>query len=349
MRRTGLISFAVAGPVDGRGQPYAVAAGSRSVNARASVASVFLLLCVIWGSTWLAIKLGVEAVPTFLSAMLRFAVAAAVLLALAAGFHRKLPRTRPEWGVVLFVGVAMFVGDYGLIYWAEANGVASGLTAVLFATMPLMTALAAHGLLPQERLTARKLLGIAFGFGGVAVIFRGQVATAGLGQLYPMLAVVVASACAGTGTAAMRKWARSIDGFAFNGLAMAIGAAGLAAVSLGTGERWSVPSWPNGFAPILYLGLVGSVVAFVLYLRLLRQAEATSASFIMVITPIVALLLGVSFASETLDAVDALGTAVTLAGIYISFSKRRPASMADARTQRAESPDVVELDPSDRK
>ena len=310
------------------------------MNLRASVAGVFVLLCIIWGSTWLAIKLGVEAVPTFLSAMLRFGTASLVLLALAAGFRRRLPRLRSEWGVVALVGIVLFVGDYGLIYWGEANGVASGLTAVLFATMPLMTALAAHALLPRERLTARKLLGIGVGFGGIALIFRGQLVTAGLGLFFPMLAVVVAAGCAGLSTASMRRWARDIDGFVFNGLSMGIGALGLAAVSLSTGERWAIPAWPGGLAPILYLSLVGSVIAFVAYLWLLHHVEATTGSFILLITPIVALALGYAAANETIDVLDGIGTAITLAGIYIAFSRtatthgRAPAEADDSPTER---------------
>ena len=310
------------------------------------MAGVFILLSLIWGSTWLAIKLGVEEVPTFLSAMLRFAIAAAVLLALGAAFRRRLPRSRSEWGVVVLVGIVLFVGDYGLIYWGEASGVASGLTAVLFATMPLMTALAAHALLPKERLTLRKLLGIGVGFGGTALIFRGQLANAGLGTFFPMLAVVIAATCAGVSTASMRRWAREIDGFVFNGLSMGIGTLGLAIVSLATGERWTVPSWPGGLAPILYLSLVGSVVAFVAYLWLLHHVEATTGSFILLLTPIVALALGFVAANETIDALDGLGTAITLVGIYISFARATAARRTHAATADEPLAERLDVDPN---
>lgn len=305
------------------------------MSVRASQAGAFTMLCAIWGSTWLAIKFGVEAVPTFLSASLRFVVAATVLLALTAAFRRKLPGTRTEWGVVVFVGIVLFVGDYGLIYWGEANGVESGLSAVLFATMPLLTALVAHALLRRERLTAQKLLGTAIGFGGVVLIFRGQLGSAGLEKFFPMLAIVLASVCGAVATVAIKRWGHGLDGFAFNGLAMAVGAAGLAAISLSNGEPWAMPAWPGGLGPILYLGLAGSVVTFVTYLWLLRQIEATSVSFIALITPIVALVLGFAFANEALDALDVIGTAVTLLGIYLSLSKRLGAWVAGVRNAGA--------------
>lgn len=314
------------------------------MNLRASVAGVFVLLCVIWGSTWLAIKLGVAVVPTFLAAALRFAMAAAVLLGLAVVLRRPLPRFRSEWGVVGLVGVLLFMGDYGLVYWGEANGVPSGLSAVLFAVMPLVTALASHGLLPKERLTLRKLAGIGVGFAGIAVIFRGQLGGAGLALLLPMLAIVLGASFAGVSTASIRKWAQGVDGLVFNGLAMGIGATGLLGVSLATGERWAAPSWPAGLAPILYLSLAGSVVAFVAYHWLLHHMEATQVSFILLITPIVALALGYAAANETIDVLDGVGTAITLAGIYLSFS-RSAATRAARRSASDVSPgDSFELD-----
>jgi drug/metabolite transporter (DMT)-like permease len=306
------------------------------MDRRATVAGVFVLLCLIWGSTWLAIKLGVESVPTFLSVALRFLISAVVLLALAAALRRPLPRARSEWGVVAFVGLALFLGDYGLVYWGEANGVPSGLSAVLFAVMPLMTALAAHALLPRERLTVRKLLGIGVGFGGIALIFRGQLAEAGIGLLFPMLALVTGATLAGISTASMRRWAREIDGLVFNGIAMGIGALGLLAASWTLGEPWAVPSWPGGLAPILYLSLVGSVVAFVAYHWLLDHVEATTVSFILLITPIVALAIGFTAANEAIDLFDAVGTALTLGGLYVAFSRAR----GRAATLSARTPDT---------
>lgn len=315
------------------------------MDRRAAVAGVFVLLCAIWGSTWLAIKLGVETVPTFLAVALRFLISAIVLLGLAVAFHRPLPRSRSEWGIIAFVGLALFLGDYGLVYWGEANGVPSGLSAVLFAVMPLMTAIAAHALLPEERLTLRKVAGVGVGFGGIALIFRGQLAEAGMGLLFPMLALVTGATLAGTSTAAMRRWARDIDGLVFNGIAMGMGSLGLLAVSWTLGERWAVPSWPGGLAPLLYLSLVGSVVAFVAYHWLLDYVEATTVSYILLITPIVALAIGYAAANEAIDVLDALGTAITLGGLYISFSRTTSRGATRSTEGPGASVEPIDFDP----
>src|SRR3989449_9291393 len=128
--------------------------------------AAFAVLCCSWGSSWLAVRSGREVPPPFLSASLRFAVAAIVLVILAGVFRSKWPQNRTEWALVGFVGIVLFTADYGLISWGENNGVLSGLSAILFATFPLQTALVANAFLKAERFTVQKLLGIRVGFGG---------------------------------------------------------------------------------------------------------------------------------------------------------------------------------------
>src|SRR2546426_1168689 len=248
----------------------------------------FAMLCLIWGSTWLAIRIGLEGAPPFLSASLRFAVAAIVLVLLAGVFRSKWPQNRTEWALVGFVGIVLFTADYGLIYWGENNGVLSGLSAILFATFPLQTALVANTLLKAERFTVQKLLGIGVGFGGVVLIFRSQLGTAGLGQVFPMLSIVLAATCAAFATVAVKRWGHDTEPISFNAASMAVGAAGLATVSLITREAWGIPTWPQGLGAILYLAIAGSVVTFVAWQWLLKEMPATSLSYIALIIPIVA-------------------------------------------------------------
>jgi len=288
---------------------------------RAFVGASYAMLCGIWGSTWLVIRIGLEGAPAFLSASLRFVVASATLLGLAVVFRSKLPRGRVEWGLVLFVGLVLFTADYGLIYWGENNGVASGLSAILFATFPLQTALFAHALLKKERVSVQKLAGIALGFVGILVIFRGQLA-ADAGLFFPMLAIVLAATCAGVSGVALKRWGHDTDPVTFNAFAMATGALSLAGVSLAAGEPWTVPSWPAGIGAIVYLAIAGSVLTFVTWVWLLKRLEATTMSYIAFVTPIVAVLLGVAVGEELLDPLILGGAAVTLAGIYVANSRR---------------------------
>jgi drug/metabolite transporter (DMT)-like permease len=304
--------------------------------------AAFAMLCLIWGSTWLAIRIGLEGAPPFLSASLRFVVAAIVLLGLAAVFRSKWPQNRTEWALVAFVGIVLFTADYGLIYWGENNGVLSGLSAILFATFPLQTAVVANAFLREERFTVQKLLGIGVGFGGVVLIFRNQLGTAGLEKVFPMLAIVLAATCAAFATVAVKRWGHDTEPITFNAAAMAVGAAALAGVSLVAREPWAVPTWPQGLGAILYLGIAGSVVTFVAWQWLLKEMQATFISYIALIIPIVAVLLGASLGNETFDVVDLAGAGIVLLGIYVSTSRRAAAFARAAMGQG-----IANADPAD--
>lgn len=309
--------------------------------------AAFAMLCGVWGSTWLAIRIGLKGAPPFLAASLRFVVASGTLVLLALLFHSKWPANRTEWSLVAFVGLVLFTADYGLIYWGENNGVESGLSAILFATLPLQTALVANAFLREERLSAQKLAGIVIGFGGILLIFRGQVGTAGLDKAFPMLAIVLSATCAAFATVALKRWGHATDPVTFNASAMAVGAATLTAVSLITREPWRVPSWPEGIGAIVYLALAGSVVTFVTWQWLLKTAQATSLSFVALITPITAILLGASVGKETFDAVDLVGSAIVLGGIYVSISHRL-AAIGRAAFGRRPALASDPMDPSER-
>jgi len=288
------------------------------------------MLCGIWGSTWLVILLGMAGVSPFLGASLRFVVAVAVLLVVAAVWRRPFPRGRTELGLVALVGVVLFGADYGLIYWGEANGVPSGVSAVLFATLPLQTALVAHVLIPNERLTVLKVVGIFAGLGGLVLIFGGQLASVGPAIAVPMAAIVIASTCAAVSSVAVKRWGHGVDPVTFNAEAMAIGAVVLAAVSVLAGEPLAWPAWPAGVLSILYLAIFGSVITFVVYLSLLKKIEVSAMSFIAMITPIVALVLGFVVLDETVGMLAVVGTILTLAGVYVSTQvgrARRPSAI----------------------
>ncbi len=124
---------------------------------------------------------------------------------------------------------------------------------------------------------------------------------------------------------------------------MGVGAAALAGVSLVAGERWSVPTSPEGIGAIIYLALAGSVVTFVAWQWLLKQTEATLLSFVALIIPIVALLLGATLAQESFEAVDLVGAAIVLFGIYVSSSRRVAAVVRAAIGRRP-----TASDPEDR-
>src|SRR5919202_5443748 len=139
---------------------------------------VFLLLCCIWGSTWLFIKLGLRDLPPVSFAAVRFVLASVILAAIVAARRTGLPRTAREWRLVAATGVLAFTLNYGLLFWGEQH-VSSGLAALLQATIPVFGMLIAHAYLPGERLTAARIGGAFVGVAGAGVIFSNQIEAGG--------------------------------------------------------------------------------------------------------------------------------------------------------------------------
>ncbi|HYH86726.1 MAG TPA: DMT family transporter, partial [Pyrinomonadaceae bacterium] len=151
---------------------------------------VWLVLCCIWGSTWLFIKLGLRDLPPVSFAAVRFTLASAILCAIVAARRAPLPRTRRELMLILTTGVLAFGLNYGLLFWGEQY-ISSGMAALLQATIPVFGMLIAHAYLPGERLTALKMGGALLGVAGVGVIFSNQLAVEGEMALWGSAAVVV--------------------------------------------------------------------------------------------------------------------------------------------------------------
>jgi drug/metabolite transporter (DMT)-like permease len=139
---------------------------------------VWLILCGIWGSTWLFIKLGLEDLPPISFAAIRFIIASSILVAIVLIRRLKIPRKASDWQTIALTGFLSFTINYGLLFWGELN-VSSGLAAVLQATIPLFGLLIAHRLLPAEPMTTAKLSGVLVGLAGVALIFSDQIRSEG--------------------------------------------------------------------------------------------------------------------------------------------------------------------------
>lgn len=283
--------------------------------------ALFGLLCLIWGSTWLVIKVGYGGLGPFNVAGVRFAIAAIVLSAIVPAVGAQWPRGRSEWTLVLVVGLLLFGGDYGLIYWAEQY-IDSGLTAILFGTFPLMTMVAAHVYVPGEQFTKRKLAGGALAFAGVVALF-GDRLNVNVSALGPMAAVLGAVACAAVSNVATKRHGKSIHSAALNATTTMVGAVVLLAMSAFTGEAPRLPHDATSWAAVGYLSVVGSVVAFLIYFSLLKTWDSTTVSFFAVFTPIIAIILGAIVLGERLSIWSLAGAALILAGVSITLMTSR--------------------------
>ncbi|HVZ75036.1 MAG TPA: EamA family transporter [Polyangia bacterium] len=273
----------------------------------------------IWGSTFLVISIGNDALAPLWAATLRLVLAAALLTAWMWARGQSLPRGA-ALRAALGYGVAQFGVNFPLLYWGEAR-VPSGLSAVVYATIPLTSALMTRAL-GMERLTPAKLGGALVAFAGVALLFsssfHAHIPASGL------LAIFAGATAAGVGTIALKRGPRQ-DPFAANAVGSAAGAviAGLASVALG--EAHALPTTFAAAWPLVYLTIAGSLGAYVLMSWLVGQWPVTRTAYVTVIVPVIALVLGAVVRGEHLPAATAAGAALVLAGLILGM---RPAKTA---------------------
>jgi drug/metabolite transporter (DMT)-like permease len=293
------------------------------------VAALYALICLIWGSTWLAIKVGLAGVPPFLGAGLRFTLATAIVGLLLVARRTRIQLTRGDRICILSLGLLVFWLDYACVYWAEVY-ISSGLTAVLFSTMPLMTALLSAFWTRSETLSTRKVAGIVVGIAGTALLFWPQ-ERLGVMQALGMLSTLTGSFCAAINLVTLKKHGQHSDPFVLNFFAMGLGAACLLVMSAAL-EPWTAVVWTrSNVLAMVYLAIFGSVVAFWAYYSLIKRMDATIVSLSTLIIPIVALALGRAFLQETVTSTAVLGIVTVLAGVGIAIVPPRIAvASADA-------------------
>jgi drug/metabolite transporter (DMT)-like permease len=281
---------------------------------------LFAVISLIWGSTWVAIKLGLEGVPPFLGAGLRFALSAALVGIVLVVRRQPIRLTRADRICIGSLGILVFWLNYGAVYWAEQR-ISSGLTAVLFSTMPLTTTLLTRFWTHSETLSPSKVAGISIGVAGTVLLFWPD-DRLGAQQVLGMLATLGASLCASINLVTMKQHGGRSDGYVLNFCGMGIGAVCLLATSALV-EPWTALTWtPTNVAALLYLAVFGSVIAFSAYYALIKIVDATVVSLSTLVIPIVALMLGRLVLGETVTNLAIAGIVTILAGVAIAMRAR---------------------------
>jgi len=289
--------------------------------------AAFLGCCLIWGSTFLAIRLGNEAIAPVWGAAVRLVLAAVLLAIITRALRLPLPRGAALRGAVLY-GFFNFGVNFSLLYLGEQT-VPSGIAAVLFATVPLSTALLA-AVLGVERLVIRKLVAALVAIVGVAVIFAGE-----LGAAVPLagLLTVFGGATAAALSGVLLKQAPRQAAIPANAVGAAVGAAVCLTVSTALGEAHTFPGTLGGWLPLLYLVVAGSLGAFVLFSWLIARWPVTNASLIGVIVPIIAVALGAIVKAEAPAPLTYAGAAIVIAAVLVAI--RTPHRAAEPTSARA--------------
>jgi drug/metabolite transporter (DMT)-like permease len=298
---------------------------------RSAVWGLYATLVLIWSSTWVSIKIGLEDCPPLLGAGIRFAFAGLVLLAVTAALRRPL---RTDFRLAAVLGLFPFALTYGLVYWGEQY-IPSGLAAVLFGVLPLYVALLGAAFLPDQPLRAAVIAGVLIAIGGLALAF---VESIDLGDQDLALAGAAALAFAPLGAAvgniSIKLRAEELDPVVLNGWAMLGAGLALLAVSA-AGESWGDAAWTGkSVGSIAYLALIGSAVPFVGLTVLLRHISAQAMSFLAMLLPFGALIFGAALYDERITARAVGGAALVATGLLIAQIQRRPVAGASSASAR---------------
>jgi drug/metabolite transporter (DMT)-like permease len=284
---------------------------------------VWLILSLIWGTTWIFIKLGLRDLPPITFAGLRFLVASSILWLLVVWRRRDVPRKLGDWLVIAWTGFNAFALTYGLIFWGEQY-ITSGLAAVLQSTIPVYGLVFAHYLLPAERITMRKLAGVALGVAGTSVIFYDQMMVEGANALWGCLALLGSSGFIAYSNVLVKARCRHIDPATLAAGQMIFGLVPLLILGVvWEGSPFALQWTGQAVVSLAYLALIGSALAFLLLYWLVKQIDVTKTMLISLVTPVIALVIGMLTLSEVVGWRIVLGSAAILAGISLIVVERR--------------------------
>jgi drug/metabolite transporter (DMT)-like permease len=279
----------------------------------------FAIIYFVWGSTFLAIRVGVGEVPPFLLAAMRFLVAGLVLYGWTIARGERAPSQR-QWASISLLAFLIFVVDYGLLFWAEQR-VPSGLAAVMMATIPAFMALSEIVFLGTQRLTVRLGLALLIGLSGVAVLVSRSLNLGGAPVDRPgAVALIVASMSWSVASAFARMLPLPPSKVMSSGAQMLTGGVFLALTSVALGEfrNFHASTVSRGaWLSLLYLIIAGSIIGFTAYVWLLHHESPTKVGTYAYVNPVVAVLVGYFLAGEALGLRTILGTLFVLISVVV--------------------------------
>jgi drug/metabolite transporter (DMT)-like permease len=296
---------------------------SLEVRARSSfdwlVVAAFAAIYVLWGATFLAIRIAVLQIPPFFTAGLRFCTAGAVLYAFMRLRKVSAP-TRIQWRNLAVIGFCMFVATYGPLFWAEQY-VSSSVTSVIEATLPITTIALEVLVFRRQAFQWRLLAAVLIGFSGVAVLlFNNQGQQIPLG---PSVVILGAGVAWSLGAVLQGQLDLPASRPLVAGSEMMLGGAVLLALSATTGELHPIPHFtPSAALALLYLIVGGSLIAYTAYVWLLGRMSATRVASHAYVNPLVAVCLGYFLAGESITGRTVVASGLIILSVFLILSKR---------------------------
>ncbi|MGB6691211.1 MAG: EamA family transporter [Terracidiphilus sp.] len=297
----------------------------------------FAIIYLVWGSTFYAIRVGVQEVPPFLLAAMRFVAAGLALYGWTIARREPSPTAR-QWMSATLLGFLIFVVDYGLLFWAERR-VPSGIAAVILATIPAFMALAEIILLRTQKLTGRLALALLIGIGGVAVLMNRSLSLGGAPvDRTGAVALIIAAVGWSIASALTRLLPLPESKVMSSGAQMLAGGIMLALTSAALGEFHGFhPEAVSGAAwfALFYLIVAGSIVGFTAYVWLIHHESPTKVGTYAYVNPVVAVLVGYFLGGEALGARTILGTLLVLVSVVVITTAKAKKPVAEMAVEEA--------------
>jgi drug/metabolite transporter (DMT)-like permease len=287
---------------------------------------LFLLLGFLWGSSYLFIKIGVDAgLRPFTLVTLRLLIGFLLLAVVVAAARQQLPRSRRMYGHLAVMGVINIALPFCLITFAEQS-VDSSLAAVLNGAVPLFVIPIAALFLRDEAITANRVIGLLVGIVGVAVLVGFDPAQLGRNDLVAELALIGATISYAAGTVYARRFVHGLRPMSPALFQVGFGMLVAAALTLTFERPLSFPADASAVLAVVWLGLLGSGSAYLVFFRLLHDWGATRTSLVAYLLPVYGIILGALVLSEPVDARLLIGTLLIIAGVAVVNSRIRARS-----------------------
>jgi drug/metabolite transporter (DMT)-like permease len=284
---------------------------------------VWLVLCLIWGSTWIFIKIGLRDLPPITFSAARFILSAVIVFAIIKLQKIALPKTPSEWRLLALTGFLQFGLNYSSVFWAEQY-ITSGLAAVLQATITVFGLVLAWIFLPSERITPRKIIAVLVGVLGVAIIFIDQLKVENWMSFLGCAAIVIGAFCAAQASILVKARAGGIHPASLVFGQMACGLPFILVYSFAVEGNPFVARWSAAaLLCVLYLSVFGTVAAFWLYYWLLSRIESTKAMMISLVTPLLAVIIGAITIGESMPPQTLIGGVLIIGSIGLIVLRRR--------------------------
>ncbi len=280
---------------------------------------LYVLVCFVWGSSWLAMKWNVEDVTPLLASGTRFMVACIGLYIIIKWKKIQIPKDSSHRKFFFIVSLTAFSVPFALNYYA-AERIPSGLSAILFATYPFLVAILSFFMIQNEKVTVTKIIGMLAGFAGVYLLFKGNISVknSDTNMLLGMIAILLSAFIQAYSLLLVKLRGKDISPFVMSYQPMLYAAIISLVVSYFVEDYSNVHFTTKATVSLLYLAIFGSIVTFVSYWWLVKKIEAVLLSFTAFITPVVAIYLGITFGNESVSTEIYLGTSLVLLGMLIA-------------------------------